>query len=63
MSIEKSPLYGAKKAGMRKRINDNCKECIYDEMDEGTWRMQVSRCTIKRCQFWDIRAKSASTKL
>lgn len=53
-----SPLYGTKKAGFRKRIDDNCRECIYDEADNGTWRMQVQACTITRCQFWDIRAKT-----
>ena len=50
-----SPLYGDKKVGMRKRINDNCIECVYDQSDAGNWRQQVQACTLVRCQFWDIR--------
>ena len=50
-----SPLYGDKKVGMRKRINDNCYECIYDDKEAGNWRQQVAACEITRCQFWDIR--------
>ena len=26
-----------------------CKECIYDELDEGTWRQQVKACDIESC--------------
>ena len=54
-----SPLYGDKKVGMRKRINDHCRECIYDESDAGSWRKQVQACTIERCQLWDIRPVSS----
>ena len=45
---------------LRKRIDQNCKECIYDQSCSGTWRQQVSLCTIKSYQFWNIRAKPTS---
>ena len=43
---------------LRKRINLNCKSCIYDPKAPGTWRQQVSLCDIKSCPFWDIRPVS-----
>jgi hypothetical protein len=45
---------------LRKRTDENCRDCIYDSLAPGTWRQQVSLCTIKTCPFWDIRAKPAS---
>ena len=30
-------------------IAAKCKECIYDELDEGTWRQQVKACDIESC--------------
>jgi len=32
-----------------KAIAAKCKECIYDELDEGTWRQQVKACDIESC--------------
>ena len=45
---------------LRKRTDENCRDCIYDSLAPGTWRQQVSLCTIKTCPFWDIRAKPTS---
>lgn len=45
---------------LRKHINQNCKDCIYDSSAPGTWRQQVALCGIKSCPFWDIRAKPTS---
>ena len=35
----------------QKAIEAKCKECTYDELDEGTWRQQVERCDITDCAF------------
>ena len=45
---------------LRKRIDQNCKDCIYDPTAPGSWRQQVFLCCMKSCPFWDIRAKPAS---
>ena len=45
---------------LRKRIDQNCKGCIYDSSAPGTWRQQVALCSIKSCPFWDIRARPTS---
>ena len=45
---------------LRKCIDQNCKDCIYDSSAPGTWRQQVSLCSIKSCPFWDIRARPTS---
>ena len=45
---------------LRKPVDEKCKDCIYDPTVPGTWRQQVSLCTIKTCPFWDIRAKPTS---
>ena len=31
----------------QKAIEEKCRECIYDELDEGTWRMQVAQSRSK----------------
>ena len=45
---------------LRKPVDEKCKDCIYDSAVPGTWRQQVSLCTIKTCSFWGIRAKPTS---
>jgi len=45
---------------LRKRIDQNCKDCTYDSACPGSWRQQVALCSIESCPFWDIRAKSTS---
>ena len=44
----------------RKRIEKNCRDCIYDSVSPGTWRQQVVLCNVKSCSFWEIRAKPTS---
>jgi hypothetical protein len=44
-----------KKAEWRKAVNDNCKNCIYDSAESGTWRQQVERCTVTSCALYPIR--------
>ena len=36
-------------------INDYCKWCIYDPLDQGTWRMQVEKCTVTDCPLYPYR--------
>ena len=44
-----------KRLSLRKCINDNCKNCIYDPKSLGTWRQQVSLCTVTNCAFYPVR--------
>ena len=44
----------------QKAIEAKCKECIYDPLDDGTWRQQVERCEITDCALWNYRPKSRS---
>ena len=42
---------------LRKRINQHCKSCVYDQNAAGTWRQQVSLCSVKSCALYDVRPK------
>ena len=42
-------------ASLRKRINQNCKDCIYDPYAAGTWRQQVTLCAVKECSLYPVR--------
>lgn len=48
-------------SGMRKAINDMCKECIYDKFQEGTWREQVEKCTSPKCPLYKHRPITISS--
>ena len=54
-----SPRYGLKKAVLRRRVNDTCKDCTYPLRGIGTWRLQVENCTDSKCPLWDVRPVSA----
>jgi len=49
-----------KKHSMRNRIDENCRQCIYDNGAAGTWRQQVTLCPVTSCTFHDIRPISKS---
>jgi hypothetical protein len=52
-----------KRKGLRKSINDKCKQCIYHSTNEGgSWRQQVEACTVKSCGLWDVRPVSIGSK-
>jgi hypothetical protein len=36
-------------------IAAKCKECIYDELDQGTWRQQVKACDMESCALHPYR--------
>jgi hypothetical protein len=42
---------------LRKRINQHCKSCVYDQNAAGTWLQQVSLCSVKSCALYDVRPK------
>jgi hypothetical protein len=36
-------------------IDAKCKECIFDPLDEGTWRQQVKACDMESCALHPYR--------
>lgn len=46
------------KSEWRRSVNDHCKSCIYDPSEPGTWREQVTRCTVMTCSLYPIRPVS-----
>ena len=46
---------------LRKAINKNCKNCVYDKIAAGTWRQQVSLCGVKSCALYDVRPKATGS--
>jgi len=44
-----------KRPSLAKAIAQNCKECIYDPTNGGTWREQVALCMISACPFYGVR--------
>lgn len=43
---------------LRKAIDNKCKECIFDNMHEGTWKQQVTECTSYTCPLYPVRPKT-----
>ena len=41
-------------------IEAMCRECCFDELDDGTWRMQVERCELSDCPLYQYRPVSRS---
>lgn len=56
------PKYEARKPGLRTRIDDKCRDCIYDPYDRGNWRKQVGNCTSVDCALWEVRPISESQR-
>ena len=48
MKIETRP-------SLRKCIDKNCKTCIYDPKAAGTWRQQVTLCSVESCDLYPVR--------
>ena len=40
-------------------INLKCKECAYDELDDGTWRQKVERCEITDWPLWKYKPEKS----
>lgn len=47
---------------MRKAINEKCKDCIYDPMEKGSWRKQVSLCSCTDCPLYPVRPGAPRVK-
>lgn len=43
--------------GMRKAVNDKCKDCSYanDDSGAGSWRNQVLHCSVPSCALYPFR--------
>ncbi len=50
------------RAGFRARINENCKQCLYDPTQAGTWRKQVENCPCFECPLYEVRPKAISSE-
>lgn len=48
-------MAGQKRPSLRKAIDNHCKQCIYDKYSEGTWRLQVEKCTATNCALYPVR--------
>ena len=44
----------------QKAIEAMCRERSYDELDDGTWRMQIERCELTNCPLYQYRPVSRS---
>jgi len=49
-----------KRISLRKRIDEKCKDCVYDPEEAGAWRQQIEGCTVQLCPLWDVRTKSTT---
>ena len=52
--------YTGKRRTRQQAIEAMCRDCIYDELDEGTWRMQVEQCELSNCPLYQYRPRSRS---
>ena len=44
-----------KKPNLRKCVNEKCRSCIFDPQAAGTWRQQVTLCSVKNCALYPVR--------
>ena len=40
---------------LRKCIDEHCRCCVYDSQAAGTWRQQVSLCSVTGCALYPVR--------
>ena len=52
-----------RKKSLRKAIDENCKECIYDPLAVGSWRKQVTLCTVNKCPLYPKKSSSPECKV
>lgn len=46
---------------LRKAVNQNFKNCIFDNLAAGTWRQQVTLCSVNSCALYDVRPRTSSS--
>ena len=44
-----------KRISLRTAINGNCRTCIFDSAAAGTWRQQVTLCSVTSCDLYPVR--------
>ena len=44
---------------LREKIDQHYKKCIYDSSAAGSWRQQVTLCSVKAREFHDVRPKTS----
>lgn len=49
-----------KKVSLRTAIDDNCRTCIFDSAAAGTWRQQVTLCSVTSCSIYPVRPVTKS---
>ena len=50
-------------ASLKKKLENFCKGCTYDSSQPGSWRHQVEQCSVKSCEWWDVRPVTMETML
>ena len=45
---------------LRKCINKHCRCCIYDRAAAGTWKQQVTLCSVTGCPLYPVRPVTES---
>lgn len=50
----------AKRPSMREAIDAMCKDCGFDPLARGNWRLQVSACSVPSCPPFELRPLSRS---
>lgn len=55
-----SEILAQPKIGLRQAINDHCKNCVYDPVAAGTWRAQVTLCSVTSCALHPVRPTTKS---
>ena len=45
-------------ASYKSCVEKFCKECVYDPLEPGSWRKQVTECGHFNCPLWDVRPKT-----
>ena len=49
-----------KRKSLRQSVNDACKQCVYDPCAAGTWKQQVTLCSVVTCPLWEVRPKTTA---
>ena len=44
-----------RKVSPKQAIGLHCKDCIYDELDVGNWKQQVTACEFTKCNLYPFR--------
>lgn len=45
---------------LRKAIDAHCRQCTFDSKAPGTWRQQVSLCSVRACPLHKVRPRAST---